>query len=255
MINKKTGLITLILLIGFLSILFYLGKSPNLIGYTVVVFDANESLNLTNGVIKISQEDYVAILNISDHFDENKIIVDLSGFNLSRDKDVYVDLIVDNDLVDSKKIGVSEGLMGNNTIGLANESITTVNESNITMGENITETINATGGSLAVLNENLKIGNNRTVYFYLNGSWNLTKGIIKISIIKIGQEDYIKLLNATDYLDKNKVVINLDNFNLSKNRDIYVDLIISNELIDSKGVRGQVEKTVNETEENLNEIP
>jgi len=157
MINKKVSLIGVILLVGFISMLFFLGKSPNLIGYTIVVFDTNESWNLTNGIIKISQEDFIGILNISDHLDGNNVIVDLSSFNLSSNKDVYIDLIVDGRLVNSKKISFIEEDIPNiteNQTGLDN--ITEFE--NITIEEDIIEEINITIKSNVSVTRVLEIG-------------------------------------------------------------------------------------------------
>jgi len=155
MINKKVSLIAVILIVGFISMLFFLGKSPNLIGYTIVVFDTNESWNLTNGIIKISQEDFIGILNASDYFDENNIIVDLSDLDLSSNKDIYVDLIIGDELVDSKKISSAEekiiiGKPEENLSEIENitENQTVLNNitesENITMEEDIIEEINIT---------------------------------------------------------------------------------------------------------------
>ncbi|MBU4241604.1 MAG: hypothetical protein KKF52_00065, partial [Nanoarchaeota archaeon] len=89
----------------FMLIAFFISE-PNLTGFSVyeVNFELNESWNLENSIVRVSQGEFVQDLPLLNFIFDGKIIIDLRKFNLNKSGEIYVDIIVDGFLVESKKV-------------------------------------------------------------------------------------------------------------------------------------------------------
>ena len=99
---------------------------------SVVEFDLNESWNLSNGFVRISQNITVFDVGLVDLVVDNKIVIDLDDYNLSQG-DVYVDLVVDSVVVDSAYVNYVPEVIENVT-----EEVLVVN---VTVNETIEEVV------------------------------------------------------------------------------------------------------------------
>jgi hypothetical protein len=70
---------------------------------SVVEFDLNETWNLSNGFVRVSQNMTVVDVGLVGLVVDNKVVVDLDDYNLSQG-DVYVDLVYDSVVIDSAHV-------------------------------------------------------------------------------------------------------------------------------------------------------
>lgn len=141
------------LLVGIIFGLFFLFRDSGITGYAVydnnIFFDLDESWNLTDSVLAITLNDHYEEKNLSEFVEGNKIIVNLTKFNLNLEKGtLFVDIVINNNVVASRSfeiVGEDVNESINETIELnkseveENKSIEDVNK---TIEENKTRELN-----------------------------------------------------------------------------------------------------------------
>jgi len=142
-IQLNPTLIAIIFVLGF----FFMTNYTGLFIYeptTTVEFDVNESWNLSTTFLRVSLGNYTEDISAENLVNNSKILLYVPGLNLSTTGRLYADLIMDNELIDSKYADV--------TIEETNETfIIEETETNQTVIVNETEIINETTTETIVL--------------------------------------------------------------------------------------------------------
>ncbi len=105
-IGKNYIIIASLLMFAFVGLVFLKSFTGGFFfaeSSSIVEFDLNETWNLSNSFVRISQNLTVFDVGLNDLVVDTKILVDLGNYNLTNDN-VYVDLIVDSVVVDSAHV-------------------------------------------------------------------------------------------------------------------------------------------------------
>jgi len=104
------GFIFFIFLINFFSFTGFAVFEDN------VIFDLNDTWNISNGFVRVNLNSQTEDKPLYELIHNNSIVVDLNSFNISYEAGTfYVDLIYENNLIDSKNIIIESSTFVNET--------------------------------------------------------------------------------------------------------------------------------------------
>ncbi|MFH1972047.1 MAG: LamG-like jellyroll fold domain-containing protein, partial [archaeon] len=224
----------LVILTGFFNFIGYTFIEPS-----IVEFDVNETWNLSDGFTRVSQgidifdKDIIVVVD--------KIVVNLSEYNLTEGI-VYIDLIINETIVDSEVVNYLEEDIPidiqsgdspthdfpilNSTIGrnLTTENLTVYNQSTTDVdGDEVKNIINwyKNEESFLLINAPFEGGSNSSStmdyvqgsYIYINGSYDRDKPVWNSSGGRDGYGAYE--LNRTQRMLYPHLLDNISNFTLS----------------------------------------
>tara|TARA_Y100000310_G_scaffold333007_1_gene409683 strand:- start:4590 stop:9614 length:5025 start_codon:yes stop_codon:yes gene_type:complete len=175
---------------------FFVDGSPS-----IIQFELNETWNLSNGFVRVSQNETVIDLDLPELVQEDYILVNLDDYELET-SDVYVDLIYSEAVVDSAHISYVKEEVVNETIEL-NETV----ENETVEEEVVEEVLTITEGATVNFDQTEEIDGKYNALAILSGDYNASvyffglNSLADVTEVELASSSYPSIKTAIIYSD------------------------------------------------------